>query len=110
MTPAAVALNTILVVIPALNEAATIGDMVRSLQTVGLFRICIVDNGSGDRTMVRSPAQPGPREWLNRSRAWCQWRLLFLLLEFSPWWVTLFWAMSCITPAVFRPGLESSQW
>jgi glycosyltransferase involved in cell wall biosynthesis len=30
MTPAAVALNTILVVIPALNEAATIGDMVRS--------------------------------------------------------------------------------
>jgi hypothetical protein len=49
MTPAAVALNTILVVIPALNEAATIGDMVRSLQTVGLFRICIVDNGSGDR-------------------------------------------------------------
>jgi glycosyltransferase involved in cell wall biosynthesis len=52
MTPAAVALNTILVVIPALNEAATIGDVVRSLQTVGLFRICIVDNGSGDRTIA----------------------------------------------------------
>jgi hypothetical protein len=38
MTPAAVALNTIPVVIPALNEAATIGDVVRS-QAVGLFRI-----------------------------------------------------------------------
>jgi hypothetical protein len=109
MTPAAVALNTILVVIPALNEAATIGDVVRSLQTVGLFRICMWITAA-EIAMVRSPAQPGPRGWLNRSRAWCQWRLLFLLLEFSPWWVTLFWAMSCITPAVFRPGLESSQW
>jgi hypothetical protein len=45
MTPAAVTLNTIPAVIPALNEAATIGDG------------------------VRSPAKPGPRGWLNRSRA-----------------------------------------
>jgi hypothetical protein len=45
MTPAAVALNTIPVVIPALNEAATIGDV------------------------VRSPAKPGLRGCLHQSRA-----------------------------------------
>jgi hypothetical protein len=52
MRPAAVALNTIPVVIPALNEAATIGDVVRSLQAVGLFRICVMDHGSCDRTIA----------------------------------------------------------
>jgi glycosyltransferase involved in cell wall biosynthesis len=57
MTPAAVALNTIPVVIPALNEAATIGDVVRSLQAVGLFRICVMDHGSCDRTIeIARPA------------------------------------------------------
>jgi cellulose synthase/poly-beta-1,6-N-acetylglucosamine synthase-like glycosyltransferase len=52
MRPAAVVLNTIPVVIPALNEAATIGDVVRSLQAVGLFRICVMDHGSCDRTIA----------------------------------------------------------
>ncbi|MDA0269355.1 MAG: glycosyltransferase family 2 protein, partial [Cyanobacteria bacterium] len=50
MTLAATALDKILVVIPALNEAATIGDVIRSLQAVGLYRIRVVDNGSDDRT------------------------------------------------------------
>ena len=44
------ALNPILVVIPALNEAATIGEVVRSLQATGLSHIRVVDNGSDDRT------------------------------------------------------------
>ncbi|MGD1906973.1 MAG: glycosyltransferase family 2 protein [Leptolyngbyaceae cyanobacterium] len=47
----ATALDEILVVIPALNEATTIGDVVRSLQAVGLSRIRVVDNGSSDRTV-----------------------------------------------------------
>jgi hypothetical protein len=37
MTPAAVALNTILVVIPALNEAATIGDYGAIAPNCGLI-------------------------------------------------------------------------
>ena len=51
MTVSATALDRILVVIPALNEAATIGEVVRSLQAVGLCRIRVVDNGSRDRTV-----------------------------------------------------------
>ena len=54
MTPKAIdlnpALNTILVIIPALNEEATIGAVIQDLQTVGLSQIRVVDNGSSDRT------------------------------------------------------------
>ena len=43
-------LTNILVIIPALNEAATIGQVIQELQTHQLFNICVVDNGSSDRT------------------------------------------------------------
>ncbi|MBE7383349.1 MAG: glycosyltransferase family 2 protein [Leptolyngbya sp. SIO1E4] len=50
MVTQATALDDILVIIPALNEAATIGRVIQTLQTVGLSRIRVVDNGSRDRT------------------------------------------------------------
>ncbi|MEL6383151.1 MAG: glycosyltransferase family 2 protein [Cyanobacteria bacterium J06626_18] len=50
MTVQATSLDTILVIIPALDEAATIGTVVQELQAVGLSRIRVVDNGSRDRT------------------------------------------------------------
>jgi len=43
-------LNTILVVIPVLNEEATIGTVIRALQAHGLQTIRVVDNGSCDRS------------------------------------------------------------
>lgn len=43
-------LNRVFVIIPALNEEATIGCVVQSLQSYGLTKICVVDNGSSDRT------------------------------------------------------------
>ena len=50
MTVQATSLNTILVIIPALDEAANIGAVVQELQTAGLSCIRVVDNGSRDRT------------------------------------------------------------
>lgn len=43
-------LDDILVIIPVLNEEATIGTVIQSLQDLGLRRIRVVDNGSCDRT------------------------------------------------------------
>ena len=43
-----------LVVIPALNEEATIGDVVRNLRRQGLERIRVIDNGSLDATAERA--------------------------------------------------------
>lgn len=43
-------LDNTLVIIPALNEAATIGHVVKALQEQGLTHICVVDNGSCDGT------------------------------------------------------------
>lgn len=43
-------LDSILVVIPALNEELTITDVIHTLQTLGLKMIRVVDNGSRDRT------------------------------------------------------------
>lgn len=43
-------LNSILVIIPVLNEAATIGKVIQSLQSIGLQQIRVVDNGSRDRS------------------------------------------------------------
>lgn len=45
-------LNLVQVIIPALNEAETIADVVHSLQAQGLHNIRVVDNGSCDRTTV----------------------------------------------------------
>lgn len=42
--------NRVQVIIPALDEAATIGAVVAGLRALGLSRICVVDNGSQDRT------------------------------------------------------------
>lgn len=43
-------LNDVLVIIPVLNEEATIGTVIHSLQDFGLQQIRVVDNGSCDRT------------------------------------------------------------
>ncbi|MEM9806195.1 MAG: glycosyltransferase family 2 protein, partial [Cyanobacteria bacterium P01_D01_bin.56] len=43
-------LDNTLVIIPALNESATIGRVVNALKTQGLTHIRVVDNGSGDGT------------------------------------------------------------
>ena len=43
-------------VIPALNEEATVADVVRNLQRRGLSRIRVIDNGSVDGTAKRARA------------------------------------------------------
>ena len=43
-------MEEIVVIIPVLNEEATIADVIYQLQREGLTRICVVDNGSSDRT------------------------------------------------------------
>ncbi|MEM8612765.1 MAG: glycosyltransferase family 2 protein [Cyanobacteria bacterium P01_H01_bin.105] len=43
-------LENTLVIIPALNESATIGNVVTALRSQGLSRIRVVDNGSQDKT------------------------------------------------------------
>jgi glycosyltransferase involved in cell wall biosynthesis len=43
-----------LVVIPALNEEATVADVVRNLRRQGFERIRVIDNGSGDATAQRA--------------------------------------------------------
>lgn len=43
-------LNNTIVILPALNEAETIAGVIRDLQRHGLTNICVVDNGSDDRT------------------------------------------------------------
>jgi len=45
-----------LVVIPALNEEATVGDVVRDLRRRGLKRVRVIDNGSIDATASRARA------------------------------------------------------
>ncbi|MGB3789605.1 MAG: glycosyltransferase family 2 protein, partial [Phormidesmis sp.] len=42
--------DSVLAIIPALNEAETISGVILELQTQGISQICVVDNGSGDRT------------------------------------------------------------
>ncbi len=45
-------LDNILVIIPVRNEAATIGNVISSLQSYGLKRVRVVDNGSSDRSAI----------------------------------------------------------
>ena len=47
-------LNRVFVIIPALNEEATIGCVIQSLQSYGLTNIYVVDNGSSDRTAIKA--------------------------------------------------------
>jgi len=47
-------LDSIQVIIPALDEEETIGRVVTQLRTRGLTRIRVVDNGSTDRTVERA--------------------------------------------------------
>ncbi len=42
-------LDSILVIIPVLNEEATIAAVIQALHGCGLRQIRVVDNGSGDR-------------------------------------------------------------
>ncbi|MEM9089579.1 MAG: glycosyltransferase family 2 protein [Cyanobacteria bacterium P01_F01_bin.53] len=43
-------MENILVIIPVLNEEETIAGVIQGLQQQGLTTICVVDNGSNDRT------------------------------------------------------------
>ncbi len=47
-------LNRCLVIIPVLNEDATITGVIESLQSVGLKRIRVVDNGSRDQSVLKA--------------------------------------------------------
>jgi hypothetical protein len=49
--------DSCLVVIPALNEEATIAGVVRKLRQLGFERIRVIDNGSSDATAQRGTAQ-----------------------------------------------------
>lgn len=49
-------LDNILVIIPVLNEEATIARVVKSLQSYGLKNIRVVDNGSTDRSVTKAIA------------------------------------------------------
>lgn len=49
-------LTTVQVIIPALNEVATIGSVVRDLRACGFTRIRVVDNGSSDGTAAAAAA------------------------------------------------------
>jgi hypothetical protein len=53
-------LTNILVIIPVLDEAETIAGVIRGLQELGLANICVVDNGSRDRT-AEMAAQAGAK-------------------------------------------------
>lgn len=46
--------GTILVIIPALNESATLASVVAELRQIGLRRIRVVDNGSADDTVEQA--------------------------------------------------------
>jgi len=48
--------NSCLVVIPALNEEATIADVVRNLRRKGFSRVRVIDNGSSDATAQHARA------------------------------------------------------
>lgn len=48
--------DSCLVVIPALNEEATIANVVRNLRRQGFSRIRVIDNGSSDATAERARA------------------------------------------------------
>ncbi len=47
-------MNNILTIIPVRNEEATIAQVISSLQTYGLNKIRVVDNGSSDRSATRA--------------------------------------------------------
>jgi len=44
--------ESVLVIIPVLNEESTISTVIESLHKCGLFNICVVDNGSDDGTAL----------------------------------------------------------
>ena len=50
-------LENVVVIIPALNEEETVADVICGLQQQGLYNICVVDNGSCDRTLLIAAKQ-----------------------------------------------------
>ncbi len=42
--------DSVLAIIPILDEAETISGVILALRAQGISQICVVDNGSGDRT------------------------------------------------------------
>lgn len=53
----AIDLDRVLVIIPVLNEEATIAQVIQALQAQGLRQIRVVDNGSADRSATIATAQ-----------------------------------------------------
>jgi glycosyltransferase involved in cell wall biosynthesis len=47
-------LDRVIVLIPVRNEEITISGVIRSLQSFGLCNICVIDNGSTDRSAERA--------------------------------------------------------
>lgn len=79
-------LDAILVIIPVLNEEATIAQVLQSLQSIGLSHIRVVDNGSRDRSAevaLKAGAEVLHEPIAGYGRA-C-WRGLQALPEFSQW-------------------------
>jgi Glycosyltransferases involved in cell wall biogenesis len=52
-------LDQVFVIIPALNEEAAIAHVIQDLQSQGLTKIRVVDNGSTDRTSEKAKASGG---------------------------------------------------
>lgn len=48
--------STLAVLIPAWNEDATVGDVVRRIREVGFFDVIVIDDASTDQTAVRAAA------------------------------------------------------
>src|SRR5258708_26358702 len=59
----------VLVIIPALNEAETIGTVIDQLHSLGLTRIRVVDNGSTDST-PRVARETGAQVLIERRRGY----------------------------------------
>jgi glycosyltransferase involved in cell wall biosynthesis len=71
-------LGQIFVIIPVLNEEATIADVIKSLKSCGLSQICVVDNGSSDHTVAK--AESAGAKVVREARrgygqaCWCGWQ------------------------------------
>lgn len=82
----------VVALIPALNEAETIGPVVSSLRTHGVERVLVVDNGSTDLTATRAREAGATVLWEPRRGygAACRTGLAHLERELTPPQVVLF--------------------
>ena len=64
-------MKEIVAIIPALNEETTITEVIEQLKAKGLTHICVVDNGSGDRTPIAA-AEAGAQVMTESRRGYGQ--------------------------------------